>query len=148
LSVERSDGTEVYSTPDNYPPGFTSANPANLPFFTPLTGELDFAHIAISHGVDIPTVAAGRGFAVRFPLQCVATPPAIVLQPQSQVVALGDALHLNALFTGQVPLTYQWKKDGVPIAGATGATQDPNGSAAQQFSAPFSLTHVQATDAG
>ncbi len=46
--------------------------------------------------------------------------PAITAQPQSQYVALGASttFTVGAAGTG---LAYQWKKDGAPIAGATGA---------------------------
>ncbi len=48
--------------------------------------------------------------------------PVITVQPQSQVVLTGTDVTLSVVATGSDPLTYQWRKDGVPIANATGAT--------------------------
>ena len=54
--------------------------------------------------------------------RAVAETFAIVTQPQSQVGVLGLPLTLNLLATGEGTLSYQWKKDGVEISGATGST--------------------------
>ena len=43
--------------------------------------------------------------------------PAIITQPESQRVKLAGALALSVVASGTAPLTYQWKKDGVDIAG-------------------------------
>jgi Right handed beta helix region len=51
--------------------------------------------------------------------------PAISTQPMPQDLTEGDALMLAVAATNPnsaVPLTFQWRKDGAPIAGATGAT--------------------------
>lgn len=48
--------------------------------------------------------------------------PAITTQPQAKNIASGDDLVLTVVATGTAPLTYQWKKGGVSIAGATGTT--------------------------
>ena len=49
-------------------------------------------------------------------------PPALAQQPQPQSVNLGQpaVLHVTAYATG--PFSYQWKKDGAAISGATSAT--------------------------
>ncbi len=44
---------------------------------------------------------------------------AVVTQPQSQVAVLGLSLSLNVAATGDGPITYQWRKDGAVIPGAT-----------------------------
>ncbi|MCX6951135.1 MAG: PQQ-binding-like beta-propeller repeat protein, partial [Verrucomicrobia bacterium] len=44
------------------------------------------------------------------------------LSPKSQSVVLGYPLTLTVAATGQSPLTYQWKKDGIALPGATTAT--------------------------
>lgn len=46
---------------------------------------------------------------------------AFTVQPQSQVVAAGSGMNFNVTVTGAPPITYQWQKDLVPIAGATTA---------------------------
>ncbi|HJQ32413.1 MAG TPA: immunoglobulin domain-containing protein [Pyrinomonadaceae bacterium] len=60
--------------------------------------------------------------------------PAITSQPASQTVVTGGSALFNVIATGTAPLSYQWYKDGSLISGAT--------------SSSFSLSNVQATDAG
>ncbi len=44
---------------------------------------------------------------------------AVVTQPRSQVAVLGLSLSLSVVATGDGPISYQWRKDGVAISGAT-----------------------------
>ena len=46
-------------------------------------------------------------------------PPSITTQPASQTVAAGASVTFTVAATGTAPLTYQWQKGGVNIAGAT-----------------------------
>ncbi len=46
----------------------------------------------------------------------------ILSGPQSQAAVLGLTLTLNVVATGEGPLSYEWKKDGVSIVGATAAS--------------------------
>ena len=64
----------------------------------------------------------------------VNVPPAITTQPSSQSVTAGAAASFTVVATGTAPLTYQWKKDGTSISGATTATH--------------SLASAQSADAG
>jgi hypothetical protein len=48
-----------------------------------------------------------------------AVPPSITMQPASQTVKVGQAATFSVTATGTSPLTYQWKKNGVSISGAT-----------------------------
>ncbi|MCX6903292.1 MAG: immunoglobulin domain-containing protein [Verrucomicrobia bacterium] len=63
-----------------------------------------------------------------------AQPPAIIQQPLSQKVAIGDPVSFHATASGDAPLFYQWRKDGAPIAGQTNDT--------------FTLAGAQTSDAG
>jgi arabinoxylan arabinofuranohydrolase len=49
-----------------------------------------------------------------------AQPPAITSQPRSLTLATGARLSLWIEVSGSAPLSYQWRKSGSPIAGATG----------------------------
>jgi hypothetical protein len=61
-------------------------------------------------------------------------PPAITTQPVGQTFTGGQTVTFSVLATG-IPLpTYQWRKDGIAILGATNAT--------------FTLSNAQAADAG
>lgn len=52
----------------------------------------------------------------------VNTPVSIVQQPQSTTAVAGSDVTLQVTATGTAPLTYAWKFNGSPIAGATSAT--------------------------
>jgi hypothetical protein len=47
--------------------------------------------------------------------------PTITTQPGNQTVTAGQAATFNVVATGTAPLSYQWQKNGVNIAGATAA---------------------------
>ncbi len=63
-------------------------------------------------------IAAGQ----RATFSLTGTHLTINTQPQSQVAALGGGMTLIADATGTGTLSYQWRKNGVPITGATGST--------------------------
>lgn len=47
------------------------------------------------------------------------TPVRIIEQPQDQTIMAGTSLALSAKAVGTLPLTFQWKKDGQDLPGAT-----------------------------
>ena len=56
----------------------------------------------------------------------VLVPPTIVTPPASASVVAGNAATFTVTANGTAPLTYQWKKNGVNLAGATAATLNLN----------------------
>lgn len=64
----------------------------------------------------------------------VSTPPVINQQPASLGLNPGRVAAFNVTASGTAPLSYQWRKDGVPILGAT--------------SASYSVLGIQASSAG
>ena len=48
-------------------------------------------------------------------------PPSIRIQPASKTVTEGQTATFSVLATGTVPMSYQWKKNGVNISGANSA---------------------------
>ncbi len=60
--------------------------------------------------------------------------PTLTTQPVSQTLAVGGAVTFTVAATGSGTLSYQWTKDGSSIGGA--------------FSATFTISSVQPTDAG
>ncbi|MDB6113060.1 MAG: autotransporter-associated beta strand repeat protein [Lacunisphaera sp.] len=62
------------------------------------------------------------------------TPPSITTGPASQTVTAGDSVSFSVAATAIPAPSYQWRKGGVPIAGATGAT--------------YTILSAAATDAG
>jgi hypothetical protein len=60
--------------------------------------------------------------------------PTITAQPQNQGVLVGSNANFSVVSTGTLPLSYQWKFNGIDINGATGSG--------------MSITNVQGTNGG
>ena len=56
----------------------------------------------------------------------VVTKPTITTQPKSQTVTEGDSVTFSVTATGTAPLSYQWKKNGSNISGATSSSYKIN----------------------
>ena len=52
----------------------------------------------------------------------IVTPPSITSQPQPVTVTVGDPAMFNVTATGTAPLSYQWRRNGIAIGGATSST--------------------------
>ena len=55
-------------------------------------------------------------------LLAVTVPPSLTTQPSAQSVTAGNSATFTVAATGSSPLTYQWRKDGTAIPGATATT--------------------------
>ncbi|HEY8995439.1 MAG TPA: right-handed parallel beta-helix repeat-containing protein, partial [Lacunisphaera sp.] len=64
----------------------------------------------------------------------VSTPPAITTQPTSRTVSVGASTTFTVAATGTAPLSYQWRRNGTAISGAT--------------SASYTISSVQTSHAG
>src|SRR5205085_607930 len=62
-----------------------------------------------------------RSGAATLTVNAAAVAPSITAQPASQTVTAGQTASFSVAATGTAPLTYQWKKNGAVIAGATGS---------------------------
>ena len=62
------------------------------------------------------------GTSLLLPLALLRAQPAVTTQPQSQTVRVGSTAFFTVTATGTPPLTYQWRKDGADLLGATGTT--------------------------
>ncbi|WP_414662095.1 immunoglobulin domain-containing protein [Horticoccus sp. 23ND18S-11] len=51
-------------------------------------------------------------------------PPTIVTQPLAQTATVGDTVTFTVAATGTAPMSYQWRKGGVPIVGNPSAATD------------------------
>jgi uncharacterized delta-60 repeat protein len=56
---------------------------------------------------------------VNLALAAAAAPPVINYPPRSQTVMLYQRAGIGVIASGTAPIAYQWRKDGVPVAGAT-----------------------------
>jgi sugar lactone lactonase YvrE len=108
-----------------------------IPASRTVTGFLGYARATLST-VGTVGIAVGQGFSVTFPVVFAPTGPVDALaplfsvQPVSAFAEAGSIVNLSATVTGA--WSYQWMKDGNPIAGATTAS--------------LSLASVQASDSG
>ena len=96
------------------------------------TGSASFT-VVVSHPASMSGQQTIRGSGLyRSPLRNLtvpdvvlvseASPPIITRQPASTSVAAGQAVSLTVEASGSPVLTYQWRRDGVALAGATSAT--------------------------
>lgn len=65
--------------------------------------------------------------------------PALGTQPAGAAVALGGTTTFTVAAAGTGPFTYQWRKNGVAIAGATGASYTPPAATGADHGARFSV---------
>jgi ASPM-SPD-2-Hydin domain-containing protein/centrosomal CEP192-like protein/immunoglobulin I-set domain protein len=65
--------------------------------------------------------------------------PSIATQPASQSVIAGNAATFTVAATGTAPLTYQWSKNGTPIANATSSTYTTPAETSTDNNAKFTV---------
>jgi large repetitive protein len=102
----------------------TGALPSGV-VFNPSSGLLSGTAPAGTSGTYPITFTAQNGAgsdAVQAFTLTVNSAPAITVQPLSQSVVLGQTATFTVGATGSDPLTYQWRRNGAPIAGANSAT--------------------------
>ena len=137
-------------------------NPAQVMFPASYTGDYFFADYCggwirsidlgtkvvstLATGINSPTdlqVAAdgslyyierGSGSIRRITYQASGTPPAIAQHPANQTVSVGGSATFTVGATGTAPLSYQWQRNQVNIAGATATS--------------YTLSNAQLTDNG
>ena len=73
-----------------------------------------------------------------------ATAPLITIQPASQALSAGQPATFTIAATGSAPLSYQWKKNGSAIAGATAASYTIATTSTTDNGATFSATVTNA----
>jgi hypothetical protein len=74
----------------------------------------------------------------------VNAPPSITAQPASKTVLTGQTATFSVTATGTATLTYQWKKGGVAISGATSASYKTPATASADNGAQFTVTVTNA----
>ena len=80
-----------------------------------LTSTVDLSPFSTSGKIDSLTLATT-------PIFKVLRAPSITKQPVSKTVAVGKTATFRVIARGNAPLSYQWRKNGVNIAGATSAS--------------------------
>jgi uncharacterized delta-60 repeat protein len=109
-------------------------NGAVLP--TELASSLTIPQSHFTNGGDyLVVVTNSLGAATNGPITLtVDSPPIITVEPQNQFQTISRTVDLRVTAIGSAPLSYQWRKDGMALSGAT-ATQ-------------LSITNIAAADVG
>ena len=90
-------------------------------YTTPVTAIADNGtkySVAVTNSAGT-TTSSEATLAVTAAAVVVATKPAITTHPAAQTVVTGTTASFSVSASGTAPLSYQWKKDGKDIAGAT-----------------------------
>jgi hypothetical protein len=80
-----------------------------------------------------------RGTGIGQPTTSAPVAPTISSQPASTKVTAGQTARFNIAATGTAPLTYQWKKNGAAISGATSPTYTTPAETASDNNAQFTV---------
>lgn len=83
--------------------------------------------------------SAGSVVSAAAVLTVQAVAPAISRQPQSVTVAIGQVATFSVSATGTAPLTYQWRRNGQAISGATSASYTTPAVSAGENGALFTV---------
>ena len=104
--------------------------------------------VQVSNGVGAPVTSFNVTLTVNASAQ--ATPVALLTQPSAQVQTPGGSATFAVAASGSAPISYQWLKNGAPIAGATSAVLTligVNGSDAANYSVTVSNPLLSVTSA-
>jgi hypothetical protein len=80
-----------------------------------------------------------RGTGIGQPTTSAPVAPTISSQPASTKVTAGQTATFNIAATGTAPMTYQWKKNGAAISGATSPTYTTPGETTTDNNAQFTV---------
>ncbi|MBS0379828.1 MAG: immunoglobulin domain-containing protein [Proteobacteria bacterium] len=92
-------------------------------------------------------VGSAQSAAATLTVAATQTAPVITTQPADQSVTAGQTATFSVVATGTPPLTYQWSKNGVAIAGATSPTYTTPATTTADNGALFSVVVSNADDA-
>lgn len=94
------------------------ATAATYTITTTVAGDAGIYTVFVSNGVGSGVTSNGATLTVN----AAPVAPSIVTQPANQTVTVGQQASFSVEATGTAPLTYQWRKTGQNINGATNAT--------------------------
>ena len=109
------------------------ARPARATCSTPTAGSDSGASfdVVVSNSVGTVTSAAAT--------LTVNVPPSITTPPANVTVTAPDAANFSVVAAGDAPLSYQWRRNGAPIAGATSASYVLTPTAGSDSGASFDV---------
>jgi hypothetical protein len=118
--------------------GATSAS-----YVTPATTSADNAAqftVVVSN-----TTGSVTSSAATLTVSATATAPSITTQPAGATVTAGQTASFSVTATGTAPLSYQWKKNGTAISGATSASYVTPATTSSDNGAQFTVVVSNAT---
>jgi Immunoglobulin I-set domain/PQQ enzyme repeat len=108
--------------------------------------------LSVSFGLGLTAslllVACGggnKGAAGSAPPPPSSSAPAITVQPSDQSVSVGQSATFTVSATGAAPLSYQWQRNGSPIAGATAFSYTTGTTAAGDSGSAFAVVVTNAS---
>ncbi|MCF7675967.1 MAG: autotransporter-associated beta strand repeat-containing protein, partial [Akkermansiaceae bacterium] len=102
---------------------FTWNAAAGFSISTPTTNLFTSDTLTINGPADVPS--GPRSFLAGL---IITDKPVVTVPPQGAALASGGTITMNAGAVGVAPLSYQWRKGGDPISGATSVTYTKSGS--------------------
>ena len=102
------------------------------------TGSLTSADSGATYSVVVSN-AAGTATSRGAKLIVSGTAPSITTQPQDQTIAAGKTATFTVVATGSAPLSYQWRRNGTAIPGATSASYTTPSQSTSDNGATFSV---------
>ncbi len=107
---------------------------------------IDPVQVADSGSYDVIVSANGQTVISNAVALTILANPTASISPQNPRVAVGASVTFQGYANGSYPMTYQWSKDGQPLAGATGTTLSiPNVQPADTGTYEFSVTNANGT---
>jgi len=85
------------------------------------------------------TVGSVTSSAAALTVNAATVAPSITAQPASQTVTAGQTASFSVTVTGTAPLTYQWKKNGTAISGATSSGYTTPATTSSDSGAQFTV---------
>ncbi len=108
-------------------------------FATGISSPVD---LKVSNDGALYYLARGGGVVVR--ITYANAPPTITTQPANQAVAVGQPATFSVVAAGATPLSYQWQRNGVNIAGATSSSYTLASAQASDNNARFRVVVTNA----
>ena len=134
-------GTLVYQWKKN---GTDISGASSSIYTTPATSSADndaVFTVLVSNSAGTSTSNAARLAVTNF-----AVAPAISQQPENQSVVTGTSASFSVSATGTSPLSYQWKKNGADIPGATASTYTTPAASTEDSGAVYSVVVSNSVD--
>jgi hypothetical protein len=86
------------------------------------------------------SVGSVTSAAATLSVTAAAVAPTITTQPANQTVSVGQSATFSVVASGTAPLSYQWKKNGTVISGATASSYTTPATATTDNGASFTVT--------